>query len=431
MKREIYDSTAVFVSGTYPTLTFNDRVDTDLQRRVTDYLRKGEGRCLLVHGASKTGKTVLVERWLPIDAAIWIKGDEISSVDDLYRRIIDDLDLFTDVSSAESTSGAVGGGAGIEGGVGVLKFKVDTTASVNDSRSSTSSRQSLNVSVVKSALRLKPVPLVLDDFHFMDAALRLDVAKAVKDLIRITHVVLIAIPHSSFEPLRTLPDMDWRVQTLEVAKWDDDELAQIARDGFPLLGIVDHLENIGMRLARESRGAPAIMQTLCLEYATEVMGLWNTAVPALDASSPGTWRGFLRKVAEGKKPIAFDAFLEGKEVRGTDRAERVLLSGERTDIYGAVLFTLSEMNIFGSVTKFAIADKMQGIVESAPSASTISGNLTHLAEIAEKVRGHGDPALTYQDPELQILNPFLSFFLTYGEWELPKPRKKASVQPTD
>lgn len=424
MALEMHKSPDVFVSGAFPSLTFNERLDTDLKKKVTDHLRKGGGRCLLVHGSSKTGKTVFVERWLPPTSSIWIKGDEISSVTDLYQRIIDDLGLFTEISKTDGATDTVGGGAGVEVGAGILKFRANASASAQYATSNSVGRSSLNVSVVKAALRDKPVPIVIDDFHFMDAALRLDVAKAVKDLIRITRVILIAIPHATFEPLQQLPDMDWRVDTLQVKAWESNELAQIAKEGFSLLGVVDHDDLVGTRLSIESRGAPAIMQTLCLEYVTEVVDVWETAHPAVDAREPNDWRGFLSRVAEGKKPSAFDAFVAGKEVRGTDRAERALVSGEVTDIYGAVLYTLAKMGAHGSISKFTVADEMQKLMKSAPTASTISGTLTHLADIAESVRGHSDPALTYQDPQLQLLDPYLSFFLAHGDWILPQPKAR-------
>lgn len=418
-----YDSTDVFVSGTYPELTFNERLDTNLGTKVAAYLRKGGGKCLLIHGSSKTGKTVLVERWLSPDSAIWIKGDEIHDISDLYTRISEELQLYTEVSETTSESERVGAGAGVEGGLPGIKFRLSGDAGVEHASGQMVTRKVSNVSVVKAALKKKPVPLVIDDFHFMDEALRLDVAKAVKDLIRIARVVIIAIPHATFEPLRKLPDMDWRVETLEVKRWEKHELAQIASDGFELLGIVDHGDRIGSRLAEESRGAPAIMQTLCLEYATEVMSVWSTSHPFVDAIEPTDWSDFLKSVAEGKKPSAFDVLLEGKDSRGVPRAERVLVTGEVTDIYGAVLHTLSSMRAHGSVTKQQVADQMRGLLIEAPTTSAIGHNLTNLADLAEKTRGSGDPALTYQDPELQILDPFLSFYLAYGGWDLPVPRQ--------
>lgn len=419
---EVHSATDVFVAGTFPALTYNERLTTDLRKKITKYLTKGGGDCLVVHGASKTGKTVLVERWLPPEHAIWIKGDELQSVDDLYRRVIDDLGLFTEHATTEATSETAGAGLGFEAGVSaLLKFRMSADGSVQTQTGSSAGRKSMNVSVVKAALRAKPVPIVIDDFHFIAKELRLAVAKAVKDLARLTRVVMIAIPHAAFEPLRELQDMDWRVRNLHVQRWKAEELAQIARDGFDLLSLIDHGEEIGKFLADESRGAPAIMQALCLEYVTEEMDVWATSVPARDAHQPRNWDEFLREVASERKPSAFDFFVAGKKTRGRGRNARILMTGEQTDIYGAVLFTLSQMGVVETTTKYEIATKMAELVKNPPNPETISGTLTHLADIAEQKRGQADPALTYQDPELHILDPFLAFYLAHGDWRLPVP----------
>ncbi|MGZ0711112.1 hypothetical protein ACWPKO_22565 (plasmid) [Coraliomargarita sp. W4R53] len=419
---QILSATDVFVSNTFPAHTYNERQTTDLREKITKYLAKGNGECLVINGASKTGKTVLVERWLPPESAIWIKGDEIHSVDDLYRRVIDDLGLFTEVTRTESTSGTVGSGGGVEAGVGsILRFSMNLSAAAEVEETTSSGRTQMNVSVVKASLRRKPVPIVIDDFHFLDKPLRLAVAKAVKDLARLTRVVLIAIPHAAFEPLQDLQDLDWRVIHLEVKRWGSEELAQIAHDGFELLGLVDHGETIGRRLAEESRGAPAIMQVLCLEYVTEVLDVWTVVTPKKEADEPRDWNLFLRQVATQRKPSAFDAIIKGKKTRGKERLARELVDGRQTDIYGAVLLTISEMGVVLTTSKNAIAQKMNQIVVDAPKPETVSGTLGHLSSIAENVRGQGDPALTYSDPELQILDPFLAFYLAHGEWELPEP----------
>ena len=411
----------MFVPGAFPSLTFNARLTTDLQDSITRYLATGQGTTLLVHGASKTGKTVLVERWLNPDSAIWIKGDEITSVNELYGRIIDDLGLFTETTVSQQSTDSGGGDAGIEAGIGqVLRFKMGLNAQISESYGTVTSRRAMNVSVVKAALRNKPVPIVIDDFHFIDHSLRVDVAKAIKDLARLTRVVLIAIPHAVFEPLQRLQDLDWRVSYLEVKSWATDELIKIAHDGFPLLGIVDHSDAIGDRLAQESRGAPAIMQTLCLEYSTQVLGVWVTRHPAVDASTPPNWDAFMTRLANERKPVAFEKLKSGKETRGVSRTARTLYSGEVTDIYGAVLYTLAQMGVLDRVSKSEVAHKMSELVQDAPTASVISGTLVHLAEIAETMRGQSDPALSYQDPDLQILDPFLGFYLAHGEWALPR-----------
>lgn len=428
---DVYQSVEVFVPGTYPVHTYNDRLSTTLRSQVTKYITKGSGDCLVVHGASKTGKTVLIERWLPATSAIWIKGDEIQSVDDLYRRIIDDLGLFVEVTTAGSSTEEATVGGGVEAGVSnLLKFRLEGSLRSTEGQTATVTRSSLPVSVVKAQLRSKPVPIVIDDFHFINDEVRLGVAQAVKDLARLTRVVMIAIPHAAFEPMRKLQDMDWRVRDLEVTRWSSDELLQIAIDGFDLLDIDDTSNALGKRLAAESRGAPAIMQALCLEYVTEVLQLWQTASPKASATAPADWHTFLSSVASERKPSAFGSLIQGKDTRGTSRAARKLHDGRTTDIYGAIFLTLSRMGIVDRVSKFDLAHNMTQLVLGAPTASTIAGTLRNLADVAKKHRGQGDPALTYQDPELQILDPFLAFYLAHGEWALPLPARTGGPHET-
>lgn len=413
-------ATDVFVAGNFPEFTYNDRLGSGLGQGVERYLVRNSGGTLIVHGPSKTGKTVLIEKWLPQNAAIWVKGDEIGSVDDLYRRIIDDLGLFTEISQAVSVSGQVGvNGSGGLGLKGILKFRMGVDASVGAEGSKAVSRTALSVSVVKSRLRDKPVPIVIDDFHFIDPSLRLDVARAVKDIARHTRVVLIAIPHAAFSPLRQLQDMNWRTTDLQVDRWNTEELEQIAHDGFKLLGVIDHGDTIAERLAAESRGAPAIMQAACLDYALDVMQIEQTAEPARDAVEPRDWHQFLHILARNRKPSAFDILLEGKKTRGKTRNARTLVTGEVTDIYGAILHTLSRMGVPEATTKKEIAARMAELVVDAPKPETISKTLKYLAEIAEEIRGDDDPALTYQDPDLHLLDPFFAFYLAHGGWELP------------
>ncbi|WP_131922542.1 MULTISPECIES: hypothetical protein [unclassified Curtobacterium] len=345
-------------------------------------------------------------------------------MNELYRRIIDELGLFVDVSATASAGEEVAVTGGVEAGVSsLLKFRLDATLRSTSDQGATVGRSSLSVSVVKAQLRAKPVPIVIDDFHFIEEKVRLSVVRAVKDLARLTRVVMIAIPHAAFEPMRKVQDMDWRVRDLEVARWSPTELLQIAVDGFRLLGIEDSGAEIGKRLAAESRGAPAIMQALCLEYVTEVLEIWQTATPKVSATAPTDWGSFLESMASDRKPSAFGALIQGKDTRGTFRAARQLHDGGVTDIYGAIFLTLSRMGVVDHVSKFDLAHKMTQLISDAPTASTISGTLHNLADVAEKHRGHGDPALTYQDPELQILDPFFAFYLAHGDWTLPLPAR--------
>jgi len=80
-EREIFLTKNVFVAGSAPRITYNPRDDRHLEREVTLYLDQGPGRALSVSGPTKSGKTVLVERLLPRDEAIWMEGPDLVSVE--------------------------------------------------------------------------------------------------------------------------------------------------------------------------------------------------------------------------------------------------------------------------------------------------------------------------------------------------------------
>ncbi len=413
----------VFVPGSYPALTLNKRESTNITGELLDYVERGDGDCLLVHGPSQGGKTVLVESILPQARAIWVRGDELNSVDDLFGRISDELGLFTEESEVRSTTDTVGGGVGVDLGVPGLRFRATANAQGAYKIEGGKTRTSMPLSVVKASIRDKPVPIVIDDFHFLKRELRAPISMAVKDLVRSTRVVLVSVPPNAFDEFRSLPDVDRRIQELVVKRWSTEELSEIARTGFALLNIVDHEDRITSRLARESRGAPSIMQRLCLEYVHGVLDIGSTQDMEVTAREPHDWSAFLHKIARRRKPKIFDRLLEGKDTRGQDRVVRELKDGGLTDIYGAVFMALREIGVVGSLTSKEIASAMGEFVVDPPTASALAGTLKNLADIAESKRGDRDPVLTFSDKKLHVVDPDLSFYLVHGGWEPPAPKR--------
>src|SRR5271166_3847213 len=78
---EVHLRKNVFVAGSTPRITYNPRGERHLEPEVGAYLDQGFGRALSVSSPTKSGKTVLVERALPRDEAIWVEGPDLTSVD--------------------------------------------------------------------------------------------------------------------------------------------------------------------------------------------------------------------------------------------------------------------------------------------------------------------------------------------------------------
>ncbi|GAA2062674.1 ATP-binding protein [Leifsonia soli] len=414
----------VFVAGRYPAHTYNPR---DARRQETELNRylEDEGKALTVSGPSKSGKTVLLEHNLAAHSTIWINGTDLRSVADFWDKIIDWYGLYDIIGTQQQTggtgSGSIRGQLGIPG-VGHIGAEVGGGYTSTNTNTATRSRNAGEVAV--QALRDLPVPIVIDDFHYVDAALKLDLTRIVKALIRITHVVMIAVPHEAFEAVRQEPDMNGRIWNLTILPWEQDELLEISRTGFPLLNLTDPNEVVGQKLSEVSMGAPFLMQQLCLDYCLE-RDIFATLPKPTELSVEDDWPAFFKRVADRIVPGVFDALSRGPRTHGQERSERHLKDRSGvTDIYGAILYSISKLGPVRTVPYLTLTHKIDELFVEAPQSQQVTSSLGHMANIARDARGAGDAALDYKNDELHILDPFLSFYLRYGSWQLPAPQGK-------
>ena len=94
-------------------------------------------------------------------------------------------------------------------------------------------------------------------------------------------------------------------------------------------------------------------------------------------------------------------------------------TGEKTDIYGALLFAIAKAGR-PSVTYQELAMILEKNFADPIPGQQIAASLGHMATIALENRGSGDAAVAYKADELYVLDPFLLFYLTYGTWSVDK-----------
>ncbi|WP_146240000.1 ATP-binding protein [Prauserella flavalba] len=415
-QRIVYLTKNVFVAGRTPLVTYNPRDERQQESEVGSYLSQG-GKALSVSGPTKSGKTVLIEKQLPTHDAIWLQGSDIKSVDEFWERIVDWYGLYDQVEV--STQNADQTSTGVSGSIGVPKV-ASVTANVGDSSTATSTvklaRKRAYAAVARQGLETLPVPIVLDDFHYIDRAAQLEVARAVKSIITITHVVLVAVPHEAFEVVRREPDMSGRVWNLRIEPWTKDELIFIAKKGFEALNVADPEDVVATKLAEHSYGAPFLMQQLCHDVCT-ASGILETKNDPQSISGPiGGWEAFFRRIANRITPPVFDRLLAGPKSRGQERIDRPFKDGFTTDIYGAVLRAIAMTGPKTILTYQEITRRLDAeLKEDVPSAQQVSNTLRHMSTIAEAERGAGDPAVAYKDDRFYVLDPFLAFYLRWGD----------------
>lgn len=414
----------VFVAGRYPELTYNPRNERKQENELHRYLDDA-GKALTVSGPSKSGKTVLLQHNLPEQNAIWVDGTGLTSADVLYGKIIDWLGIYDMFEIKQESATSVGGklkadlrlpgGSGIGASIG---------ADVKDGETKTFSRTRSLSDVAMQGLGELPVPIIIDDFHYVPEASKLEIVRAVKALLLRTHVVMIAVPHEAFDAVRHEPDMNGRVWSLKILPWEREELIEIARAGFAVLGVIDEGDVVASELAAASMGAPFLMQQLCLDYLLDQEVL-HTQEPAIRLSLADDLPSFYRRVADRSVPGVFDALASGPKTHGTERSPRPLKNGEGvTDIYGAILLAVAQLGPVASISYGDILHKIQELFDDAPSGQQVASSLGHMSTIAHEKRGSSDAALDYANDALHILDPFLSFYLQHGSWELPAPPKR-------
>ncbi len=421
---EIRRTRDVFVAGRYPDLTYNPRNERKQQADLRNYL-DDSGKALTISGPSKSGKTVLVQHNLSDSDAIWVDGSGLTNPDVLYGRIIDWLGIYDMFELKQQVSASTGvklkadlrlpGGTGVGVGVG---------GDTGEAETKTFARTRSTADVATQGLSELPVPIVIDDFHYVPDDAKREIVRAVKGLIQKTHVILIAVPHEAFDSVRQEPDMNGRIWGLQILPWEVDELVEIAKAGFELLGVVDHGDAVATELARASMGAPFLMQQLCLDYLLD-QEILHTQEPAVDLKMSSDLQGFYERVANRSVPGVFDLIASGPKTHGQERSARSLRDGTGvTDIYGAILYAVAQLGPVASIPYRDIVDKIQQLFDDAPSGQQVTSSLGHLSAIAHDNRGDSDAALDYEDDSLHIMDPFLSFYLQHGSWKLPDPPKK-------
>jgi hypothetical protein len=411
----------VFVPGGMPSLTYVTRTGPDLERR----LRQVEANlCKLVvlTGATKSGKTVLVNKIFPrSERAIWIDGGTAGSEVDLWSTVLEELQGSTSIEVFEGTEKGIAGGSNVEGGAGLplfarLGIKLSASATV---KQSTSKRFGLTKSPRAAALaelRRTRAPLIVDDFHYLDRKLQGSVVRALKPLIFDgLPIVCIAIPHRRYDAVKVEREMTGRLEPIEVSAWSVEELTEIAHVGFPLLNM--RLDRPAIdALADESYGSPHLMQEFCQRLAAH-----HQVEQTLDQVLEVTClpRALFQDIASSIGKVIFDKLKKGPRQR-SDRKKRTLAKGGTVDTYEAVLMALSRLSpglervdyeqLRGAVRELLVS-------EDVPQAHEISRVLEKMSEIASSDEA-STPVLDWDkdDRQLHITDPFFAFVLKWGKF---------------
>lgn len=405
----------VFSPRSFPENTYIHRI-TAGNKTIDEKLEKAlmmKGNLIFVSGASKSGKTVLCHKVIPDEKFIDLSGNQISSKEDFWNHIAEQLSLSDIVttttgmqnSEARVVKGSANFNAGIMGtGIGA-GIGADTSENVVSTNQITASRARTETQIIRYIIDNDKV-LVIDDFHYIPKEIQLYIARTLKtELFHGLKAVILSLPHRSDEAIILNPDLIGRTTSIEIPLWTTNELKEIAVKGFTLLNVPISDECINL-LAQESISSPQLMQDNCFNLAYGSMGssITTATVKAAFSETASNYAHYDKLVS---------TILHGPS-QGQGRRKLYQTADKDVDIYELMLLALKADPPVSKLSLEEIKNRISELLVNHEriTSSIISGTINKLISLIKKEMPDLD-ALEYKNKELYILDPFLLFYLRW------------------
>lgn len=414
-------NTDVFTPSDYPVHTYVQRDERKTEERLRQALET-PGEVVSVSGPSKSGKTVLIEKVAGRENLITVTGASIHEADHLWEKALDWMDVPNQTTKAASSTNSINpalevaakAGNGVIGEVGA-KFSLG--GSKGGAATETISVARRGMTQVIREIADSPFVLLIDDFHYMPAAVQGEVARQIKEAARLgVKICTASVPHRSDDVVRANPELRGRIRAVDTQPWAKAELSEIGRIGFPILGINIPAEKLD-RLAAESSQSPQLMQAICLQVSYTI-GLRDSTDSLIDRDL--TDDEIIASLEETSTRTDFSSLVrqmhEGPKTRGTERKEFNLSDGSRGDVYRALLLAL-KADPPSSVFQWNNLSRRMQLVCSpdSPQAASLSTACAQIARIAKDMYP-GQRVLDWDGDPANLLSVEDPYFLFYLRW---------------
>ncbi|RNI27803.1 hypothetical protein EFA69_17000 [Rufibacter immobilis] len=411
-------ATEVFVAGGFPAVTYNPRLNLSLEEKLNDYIETGY-KLISITGPTKSGKTVLCNRLLPLESSIFISGGTIEKESDFWEYILEELNIDIEDSTAKKKTNSVEESGEFNGGINIGPFSLGAKSGDKETNLSEISKSSykvrnLKVTALKN-LQQQGIILLIDDFHYVKPDIQQSIIRSLKQpIFNGLRVIILAVPHRAYDAIKVEAEMTGRVVQLSIPLWGDDELAEIANKGFKELNL-ECDPTIIDTLIKESFRSPHLMQEFCLRLCKN-NGKKETVLGNPEKLSISSYKDFFSEIVETiSSKSAFERLARGPRQRA-DRLQRQLHDGSQVDIYAAILHGIADTGPKTEISYEELRGSLKKVLaENAPQGHEITRVLTKMDEIA-KSEITGEPVLDWdkKDTRLFISDPFFAFYLRWA-----------------
>lgn len=407
----------VFTPSDFPAFTYVTRDAEKLERRLRDALAT-PGEVVSISGPSKSGKTVLVEKVVGRDDLITVTGAGIRTAEDIWDRVLDWMDVPTTSSEAKSLGATGDLSAGAKGEVGiplVAKGGVEGRVAVgaSTSKTTTESRARRGMLQIVHEIADSGLVLLIDDFHYMNRDVQVEVAKQIKEAARQrVKICTASVPHRADDVVRSNPELRGRVRAVDLDYWQRKDLRSIPELGLPLLNMGINADAL-KTFATEASGSPQLMQAMCLQSCFELGVMEKLESPTDFAVDKSRTRRILEETATRTDFSSLVRDMHyGPKTRGTERKEFALRDGTRGDVYRAVLLAVAADPPRLSFPYNELSRRIQATCSAeTPQSASVYQACAQMAKMAlamypdQRVFEWGDSDI------LDVVDPYFLFYL--------------------
>lgn len=415
-------ATDVFVPGGFPNLTYVLRKGENLEALLKRHLAE-PGKFVSIAGPSKSGKTVLIESTVGVDALISISGARIQQADDVWTRVLDWMEAPYETSETHKDAGTsnVEGNIKIEGQIPLFAKAGASTKLSEGTEKSVETKVTVrrtSLEQVVHEIASSDFVILLDDFHYIPKDIQVDVMRHIKEAARLKVKICVAsVLHRADAALRANIELQGRLSVIDINYWNEEELKTIASKGFGELKI--DLDDDSLKdFAKEAAGTPQLMQTICLNacYHLEIE-------EALAEKRTITLSGEDRKKIynSASRSMDFRTLVDvldcGPKLRGKERKIYKFKDGTEGDVYRCILNCLANNPPCLSFSYDEILKRATRVcIDETPSGSSLQGSCKQMVSLAD-AKFAGEKAIDWNEEKelLDIPDPYLLFYLRWSD----------------
>ncbi|MBA3499532.1 MAG: hypothetical protein H0T65_04110 [Deltaproteobacteria bacterium] len=412
----------VFTPTSFPTHTYVPRERLLHEKLLSNWI-ESTGQIASVSGPSKAGKTVLVQRVVGEGHLITVSGASIREPDQLWERILDwygePHSTVATHSDTKTDSKASDRGANIGlAGAGVSNRSTSTAASAAmETMAATAHRRGLPQ--VVQELANTQYTVLLDDFHYVPAAIQTLVAQQLKDAAgRGVRICVASVPHRADNVVRALPELRGRVLAVDIDYWQRKELLEIPRMGCEALGI--HIDQPSLTMfASEAAGSPQLMQSIC-RWMCHQLGVREGVTPPRAVTLDEPTRKeilFLTSQTVDFRSL-LRALIAGPKARPGDRKKYRHRDGKEGDVYLTMLRAVAMDPPRLTLEYAELGKRVEELCKpnEHPDGASIVRTCGALGQIAQGMAEPTGPSLEWdeRDQVLVLPDPYLLFYLRWS-----------------